>query len=92
MCVIRDILLLNRGEVVMGTFSVGGKEYNWNSDTKFLVEVGKGSGKYSPRYSFVGNFDQASFYYSCINIGLGYKKRFVMESGGKRTVVSRCLS
>jgi len=30
----------------METFNVGGKEYNWNSDTKFTVEVGKGSGKY----------------------------------------------
>jgi len=76
----------------METFNVGGKEYNWNSDTKFTVEVGKGSGKYSPRYSFEGNFVQASFYYACINVGLGYKKRFVMERDGERTVISRCLS
>lgn len=76
----------------MDTFTVGGKEYTFDSDTRFLVEVGRYRGSYSPRYSFVGDFKQAAFYYSCVNVGLGYKKRFVVEQGGERKVVARCIS
>lgn len=76
----------------MDTLTLAGKEYAYNSETKFIVEVGRYKGKYSPRYTFVGNVNMATFYYSCVNVGLGYKKRFVIQNGDERKVVARCIS
>lgn len=55
-----------------------GKKIGFHSATKFHVQVGRGKGSYKNRYSCIGNLGQAVFYYSCINIGNGYKKRLVM--------------
>ena len=65
------------------------------NETKFLVQVGHGpKGSYKTRYSFTDQ-DQASFYYVCINIGRGYKKRLVKVEGalgGARQVLARDAS
>jgi hypothetical protein len=51
------------------------------NETKFLVQVGRGTkGAYKIRYSFT-NQAQANFYYAGINIGNGYKKRLVRVDG-----------
>ena len=63
-------------------------EYN-PDETTFAVEIGRGKGKYKSRYTFLGNdLQRAAMYYSAINIGNGYKKRF--KVGNK--VVARCFS
>ena len=56
------------------------------NETKFLVQVGHGpKGAYKTRYSFTDR-DQASFYYVCINIGRGYKKRLVKVEGSRQVL------
>lgn len=70
-------------------FLHGDNKITFNEDTLFQIQVGKGDrGSYKNRYSFRGDFKKAAFYYGCINIGNGYKKRFLMD--GK--VLSRSLS
>lgn len=50
-------------------------------ETKYLVQVGHGpKGAYRTRYTLT-NQSQATFYYNCINIGNGYKKRLVRVDG-----------
>ena len=53
----------------------------------YAVQVGKGRGAYSTRYTF-NNAAQAELYFRCINIGNGYKKRLLE---GDR-VVARAFS
>lgn len=75
------------------SITVNGKKFFYDQNTNFLVQVGKGEkGSYATRYSFEGNLNKATFYYSCINIGNGYKKRFVMVNGNTKTIVARALS
>lgn len=60
-----------------------GKKIAFSDETEFLVEVGKGSGSYKTKYRFKGDLAQAVFYYKCINIGNGYKKRLRAPSMNK---------
>ena len=66
------------------SITINGKTYSYNEDTVFQVQVGKGKGKYATRYTFTGDIKTATRYYACINIGNGYKKRFVING---KTVV-----
>lgn len=68
------------------TATLDGKPIAYTDKTEFLVEVGRGRSAYRTRYSFVGNLSQAVFYYRCINIGRGYKKRLTMVGGNKPTL------
>lgn len=64
--------------------TLDGKRIAYTPETTFLVQVGRGSkGSYKTRYSFKGNLAQAVFYYNCINVGYGYKKRLMMPSSNK---------
>ena len=45
----------------------------------YQVQVGKGKGAYKTRWVFTGE-TQAWHYYSCLNIGNGYKKRLLRGS------------
>lgn len=55
-----------------------GKKLAFSSKAEFLVQVGKGTSAYKTRYKFLGDeFSKAVFYYNCINIGNGYKKRLI---------------
>lgn len=64
----------------------------------FHIEVGKGRGKYSNKYSFQRAKRSTAglpfLYYNSVNIGNGYKKRLVMVDNetGKRTVIDRQAS
>ena len=70
----------------------GNKEYVYDENTKFLVQVGKGSkGSYSTKCC-VTNFRQAKMHFDCINIGYGYKKRLVMLDADSRKVLARQFS
>ena len=62
----------------MKTATLDGKRIAYTDDTKFEVQIGRGRGKYTTKYSFKGNLHQAVMYYRCVNIGRGYKKRLVM--------------
>jgi hypothetical protein len=56
----------------------------------YVIQVGRGpKGSYRTRYTFSAeDWTKASFYYACINVGYGYKKRLVRD--GK--VIARCYS
>jgi hypothetical protein len=66
--------------------TLDGKSIAYSNITEFLVQVGRGRGAYSTRYKFVGDLAQAVFYYRCINIGNGYKKRLFVPSFNKPTL------
>jgi hypothetical protein len=58
-----------------------GKRIAYHSHTEFLVQVGKGrKGAYKTRYRITGDLKKAVFYYACLNIGLGHKKRLMMPA------------
>jgi hypothetical protein len=77
----------------MKTIKINGREFQYSDSTNFLIQVGKGEkGAYATRYSFTGDLGKASFYYQCINIGNGYKKRLVMDNNGCKSLIVRALS
>lgn len=74
------------------TATLNDKAVAYSSETTFLVQVGRYTkGKYTTRYAFKGNLDQAVFHYRCINIGRGYKKRLVMV-GANKPVLAKAAS
>ena len=75
------------------TATIDGKHIAYTDDTVFLVEVGRGSkGSYKVRYRFVGDLGQAAFYYACINVGNGYKKRLRMVTSVSARPLARQFS
>jgi hypothetical protein len=82
--------------------TLDGKRITLMGHEKFLVQVGKGDkGSYKTRYRFDtggGNAEgafkclkEALFYYRCINVGNGYKKRLVCYEFSK-PVLARMFS
>lgn len=70
--------------VTLITSELDGKRIGYSSETKFFVQVGKGSkGSYRNRYVFKGNLATAVMHYNMINIGRGYKKRLIMDGSPK---------
>lgn len=49
---------------------------------RYVVEVGKDKSSYKPKYSG-DNLKQMEFYYVCLNIHSGYKKRLVDKEDNK---------
>jgi hypothetical protein len=68
--------------------TINNKMFICNNETHFCIQVGKGKSAYKDRYVFVGDLNKALFYYRCINIGYGYKKRLMID----KKVVSRAFS
>jgi hypothetical protein len=68
--------------------TINNKTFTCNQETHFAIQVGKGKSAYKDRYVFVGDLKKALFYYRCINIGYGYKKRLLLD----KKVVSRAFS
>jgi Na+-transporting NADH:ubiquinone oxidoreductase subunit NqrC len=58
---------------------LNGKKVVYNNNTTFFIQVGKGKSSYKTKYAVRGSFGTAFTYYLGINIGNGYKKRFLME-------------
>lgn len=73
------------------TDNVNGSHIAYSSDSVFEVQVGKGKGSYKTKYSFTGDLKRACFYYSCINIGNGYKKRLICKTFNK-PIIARHFS
>jgi hypothetical protein len=74
------------------TFNIDGKITTCEDGDTYHVEIGRYRGAYKPRYT-LDTPQQAVFYYSAINIGLGYKKRLVVRrADGKRIIVIRYAS
>jgi len=68
--------------------TINNKTFTCNDDTHFVIQMGKGKSAYKDRYVFVGDLEKALFYYRCINIGYGFKKRLLID----KKVVSRAFS
>jgi hypothetical protein len=67
--------------------TVGREKISYDENTIFHVQTGRYTkGAYSNRYTILGNAVKAFFYYECINIGRGYKKRLIL-SGRKQPLV-----
>lgn len=75
----------------MNTVNIDGKDYTFNDDARWLVEVGKGSGSYRTKYALTTP-NQAMFYFNAINIGRGFKKRLTLEQGGRKVRIARIAS
>jgi hypothetical protein len=75
----------------MKTATLDGKRIAYTDDTEFLVQVGRGKGKYQTKYSFKGELARAVMHYNAINIGRGYKKRLIMPNA-MRPVLAREFS
>lgn len=73
------------------TKELNGKHIAYTNQTIFKVQVGRYRGAYKTRYSFVGDLAQAVFYFNCINVGNGYKKRLYCESMNK-PVLARVIT
>lgn len=57
---------------------VDGKSIAYSSETQFYVQIGRYKSSYKTRYTIKGSLGQAVFYYTCMNVGNGYKKRLLM--------------
>jgi hypothetical protein len=66
------------------------KQIAYTNQTEFLVQIGKGKGSYSTRYSFIGELSKAVLYYKSINIGNGYKKRLFVPSFNRKVLAKYC--
>ena len=75
--------------------SLNGKNISYSPGSTFLVQVGRGSkGSYKTSCS-LADLSRAVFYFNCINIGRGYKKRLVLvdeRSFEGRRVLARAAS
>jgi len=60
------------------TATLNGVRIAYTDDTEFLIQSGKG--RYVTRYTIKGDLGEALFYYKCINVGKGYKKRLLAPS------------
>lgn len=69
-----------------------GKRIAYHDTTQFMVQVGRGKGSYRTRYLIKGDLPKAVMYYTCINIGRGYKKRLLMPSSTHNPVLARATS
>ncbi len=77
----------------MKTVNIDGKDYTYSEGDVWKVAVGKGSkGAYHSRYT-LNTPHQAMWYFNCINVGRGFKKRFsLVRSDGKITHIVRVTS
>jgi hypothetical protein len=68
-------------------------EYDYEPGDLWCVEVGRGPrGAYKPRYT-LDLLYKAVGWYDGINIGLGYKKRLVLErANGQRIIIAKSAS
>jgi len=73
------------------TVNIDGKDYTYSSDDAWEVQVGKGSSAYKTRYSFKSP-NQAVFYFNCINIGRGYKKRLILNQNNIKIKIAKSIS
>jgi len=62
---------------------IDGKQIAYTDQSVFLVQIGRGRGSYRTKYSITGSLGKACFYYRCVNVGNGYKKRLICESLNK---------
>ncbi len=56
-----------------------GKRIAYSSETLFYVQVGRYKSSFKTKYTIKGSLGQAAFYFTCINVGNGYKKRLLMN-------------
>lgn len=67
----------------MKTADLNGTTIFYTDETVFLIQVSESKNpksRYKTKYRIVGNFDRAFLHYQGINIGNGYKKRFLIHA------------
>lgn len=69
--------------ITLKTATLNGKHIAYSSETEFLVQIGKNKSAYKTRYRFVGDLGKAVFYFKCISIRRGYKKRLLAPTMNK---------
>ena len=57
---------------------IDGKSIAYSSETQFYVQIGRYKSSYKTRYMIKGSLGMAVLYYTCMNVGNGYKKRLLM--------------
>jgi hypothetical protein len=74
----------------MSRINIDGKSHEFEDGDLWCVEVGRYTrGAYKSRYT-VETPQQGTFYYRCINLGNGYKKRLVLErANGQRIIIAK---
>lgn len=68
------------------TAELNKKKICYSDQTDFLVQIGKGKSSYQTRYKFTGDLQSAVFYFNCINVHSGYKKRLYAPSMNRPTL------
>jgi len=65
-------------------YDLDGKKIKFHHSNIIKVELGKGKSSYKTKWSFEAKqFSNAVFYFNCLNIGNGYKKRLVCNELNK---------
>lgn len=79
--------------VTLHTATIDGKMIAYCSETEFIVQVGKGRGKYKNVATFKGErgLGQAILTYKGLNVHSGHKKRLFVPSFNK-PVLARLFS
>jgi hypothetical protein len=70
--------------------TLDGETVAYSSETTFLVQVARGRGSYTTRYTVVGNLSQAVVLYRGINVGHPYRKR--LSWSGSSRPLARTIS
>jgi hypothetical protein len=73
----------------MITKELNNQTVSYDQNTVFKVQIGKKKSAYKDKYKFFGDLTKAVFYYDCINIGKGFKKRLIIDKQRKPLLVER---
>lgn len=60
-------------------YELDGKRIAYSSETLFYVQVGRYKSSFKTKYTIKGSLGRAAFYFACMNVGNGYKKRLLMN-------------
>lgn len=60
-------------------YELDGKRIAYSSETLFYVQVGRYKSSFKTKYTIKGSLGRAAFYFTCMKVGNGYKKRLLMN-------------
>jgi hypothetical protein len=66
-------------QVEIKVSELDGKRIAYSSETLFYVQTGRYKSSFKTRYTIKGSLGRAAFYFTCLNVGNGYKKRLLMN-------------
>jgi len=75
------------------TITIDNKHYCTTDETLLILQSGRGKSAYRTRLIFIRDFaGRAVMQYNMLNVGNGYKKRLIMQTGDKKTVIARRIT